>query len=264
MTGTQDQLVEFEKLLTAKQKELLRKQNDIYDFVDTKHRARATKKYQKEVRALAKEVNDFIILLIETKENTKDKKEFAEKLCDKGMGLNGLVKDLSQALANDLAKRQHDETVDIVKIVSIVSALTVAALTVSRYTFDPQSSHAIAEASAGATVGFVVGSWKPICGGFAWVARQLCAMPRRILKGVGLSLKAARRVGKEICSLPSDIKNSLMLYYMKDVAKETVQRFVKLRGEKKVCLPNAVNDDQPKIERGEIKRTGTDPDAPKI
>lgn len=86
MSDIQEKLTEFERLLNAKQVELLKKQNEIHTFVDTKHKAKATKKYQQEVRALAKDINDHVIRIIEAKESAEDKKELIEKLCGAGKG----------------------------------------------------------------------------------------------------------------------------------------------------------------------------------
>jgi hypothetical protein len=261
MADIQEQLAEFEKLLNVKQKELLKKQNDILTFVDTKHRARATKKYQQEVRALAKEINDFVILLVETKEKADGQKDQAEKLCGAGMGLNGLAKDLGQALASDLAERQHDETVDVVKIAGVVGGLAAAAVTVSRYSFDPHSSHVVVEASVGASFGLTAAMWKPICKGFVWTGKKICAAPRKIKNGSKMALDALKRTGKEICSVPKNVKNSFALYYMREAAKETAQRLLKPLGNQKSYVLSAANDDQLDTERGNVKKKGSSPTA---
>ncbi len=261
MTTIEEQLAEFEKLLNVKQKELLKKQNDILTFVDTKHRARATKKYQKEVRALAKEINDFVILLIETKEKADGQKDQAERLCGTGMGLNNLAKDLGQALANDLAERQHDETVDVVKVAGVVGGLAAAAVTVSRYTFDPHSSHAVAEASVGATIGLTTAIWKPICKGLVWAGKQICAGPRKVITSSRAALNALKHAGKEICLVPKNIKNSFVVYYMKETAKETARRLSKPPGNQKAFAPSAVNDDWAETERGDAPKGESRPTA---
>ncbi|MGE4350600.1 MAG: hypothetical protein AB7E52_00235 [Bdellovibrionales bacterium] len=147
------------------------------------------------------------------------------------MGLNGLTKDLAQALASDLAERQHDETVDVVKIAGVVGGLAAAAVTVSKYSFDPQSTHAVAEASAGATVGVVAATWKNISNGFCWI-------------------------GKHLCACPGKAKHAFILYYFAETSKQWGMAAVKPFRNEKTFIFCASNDDCRQHERMENKRSG--------
>ncbi|MDD5586588.1 MAG: hypothetical protein PHY92_06490 [Alphaproteobacteria bacterium] len=179
MTDIQKQLAEYERLIDAKNQELLKKQNAVHAFIDTEHKARETKKYQKEIRKTATGINDFIILLIKTKAASGQFKEQAEKLCAKGMGLNGLVRDISQALDGDLIQRQHTETVDLVKIAGVVAGLAAAAVTIAKSTFDPHSAYGTTEASAGASLGIAVAIHKKIGNAFRRAAKTICAASKK-------------------------------------------------------------------------------------
>ncbi len=177
---------------------------------------------------MATEINDFVILLIETKEISGELKEEAEKLCGEGMSLNNLTKDLGQALANDLSERQHNEAVDVVRVAGVIAGLSVAAVTLSKNTFDPDASHAVAEASVGATLG--VGA----------------AFAKNIVK----AFKGAVKV---VCASPKNIKNSFALYYMKEISKEMSSALLRPLMNEHSFVLGAANDDQPHPVRGKIK-----------
>ncbi|HBM90642.1 MAG TPA: hypothetical protein DD400_02025 [Rhodospirillaceae bacterium] len=235
----QKKLVDFEKLLDTKKKELLKRQNEVNVFVDTTHRAKATRIYQKEIRKLAAEINDFVILLIETKEISGELKEEAEKLCGEGMSLNNLTKDLGQALANDLSERQHNEAVDVVKVAGVIAGLSVAAVTISKNTFDPDASHAVAEASVGATLGMGAAFAKNI-------------------------VKAFKGAVKVVCASPKNIKNSFTLYYMKEISKEMGLALLRPLMNEHSFVLSAANDDQPHPVRGKIKDLGKRVSSPRV
>lgn len=255
-------MAEFEKLIDLKKKELLKKQNEVHAFVDVKHAVKATRKYQKEVRILAKNINEFAILLIETKETAGEHKGWAEKLCAESLVLNGLVKDMGQILANDLGERQREEAFDVVKLAGVVASLAAGTVTISKGTFDPHSSHVAAEASVGASIGLCAACWRPIYKSFVWAAKQVCVLSRKIEGRGNIALASLRRAGKEICAFPEAVKQGFMLYYAKQTAKELGQSILKLfKGRESPAVPVA-NDDKPNDKTDRGSKAGSRSDSP--
>lgn len=206
MNDIHKKLADFEKLLDEKQKELLKKQNEINMFVDTAHKAKATKAYQTEVRALATEINNFVILLIDAKQDAGDLRNDVEKLRGDGMDLNRLTRDLGQALADDLVQRQRDEdksSVDAIKSLGFIFGTALAFVSLAHNTFDPDLAHKKVETSAGVLVGFCIGYRNQIKSTFKRVAEVFAEAPQ---KAGEKSRKGSAR--EFVCSLARPVGNN--------------------------------------------------------
>lgn len=99
-----------------------------------------------------------------------------KSLNKEGLELNRLSTDLIQALMHDLEQRQKSEAIDIAKAVGIMAGLAGFAVTLSRYTFDPVSSHAIAEVSVGAAAGATASFHKEIFSLFKKQGKKLLSV----------------------------------------------------------------------------------------
>ncbi len=200
MTDIQKRLAELDALIDEKKIELLNEQNEVHVFVGEDHKAKATKEYLGEFRQTAVEINRFNMSLINAKKNADKFKEDFEALCAKGMELNALVRDIRQELVDDLKERRHNEAVDMINVTRVVASLAVTAIVVSKATFDPDSTHVVAEASTGAASGLLVSFYKQTYKGIKGAANALCGVPRKIKRRIApYNLKErAKEVGKQM------------------------------------------------------------------
>jgi len=195
-------LIQLNKLIEAKECELLTQQNRILKFIDTDHKAKSTEAYQKAMRKTELQINDFLVFLVKLKASSKEFKKEADFLYKKANALKPIIGDINHALSADMEKRQQAEAKDLIKIAGFVSSTTVAFVVVSRATFDSASSHAVAEASAGAVASMTIAFHKSL-------------------------MKSCKTAGLALCAFPREVKESSTLYYVKEVAKDAVRQFVR-------------------------------------
>lgn len=213
---------DYQKAIDEKKMDLLEKFNEVLAFVDTDHKAKRTKEYQKEIHQLASEINTFIIGLIKAKETAEGHAKDVSQLCADGEKLAALNKDIATALAADLQDRQKEEEIDVIKVASFAATLALLSVTISRYAFDHNSSHAALEATVGATTGVAISFHKKLSKGFVHAMKALCCAP----------VKA---------------KNSFALYYIKESAKDLGREISRpIRNEKSFLLPTGNNYEQRK------------------
>ncbi len=206
------QLAELEALLDDKMVVLLKKQNEILIFVDTDHKAKATKAYQKEIHDLTVQTNKLVVQAIEKRMEMGLLEKEAKRLSQSSQFLYALGSDLKQILDLDLARCEKKEAFDIVKVVGSVVGLAAGFVTVAKNTFDPSSSHATYEVAAGATTGLVITSHKSISAVFSGCVKYLC------------------NTNAKIC-------NSFALYYAVESAKDSARySLAPLRNEKSFLI----------------------------
>jgi len=182
---TKKRLNELNATIEAKKMDLLDNQDEVLAFVDTNHKAIDTKEYQKALRVMEIQVNEIIRAASVGVDG--EFSALAEKLCNRAEKLKEIVRDMNGQLAQDFEERHKAEDIDPVKVASMILGFAVASLTFSKHIFDPNSSHATLEASAGAIVG--------------------SAIPLR---------KNVRNAFKEICLTPRKIGESFLVHYIKE------------------------------------------------
>lgn len=198
MANHNELLGAYEKLLDDKEEDLLAQQTEILKFVDTKHKVEATKEYLRALRQIDVEINAFIKSLLKLQKKSPDFKDKAKALCERSRRLKDYTRDMHKTLSDDLSEK-HIERGDLATKVGFIAAMALAAVSLAKHTVDPDSTHSALEASSGATLGVTI------------VHR----------KKIGSSIKA---LAKSVCSAPQDIKDSFVLYFAKEKAKEIGKR----------------------------------------
>ena len=192
---TQKQVTEFEGLLDEKLIEILNTQNDIREFTKSKHKAKDTKEYQEDVRKLAAEINDFIILLADSKKGSGDYKEDFQRLHRSGLELNSISTDLVDALERDLKYRQKSEAIDVAKVVGIMAGLAGFAVTVGRFGFDHEATQVLNDVTVGAGAGLLVSFQDETLGLFKRQGQKLLKLPKALKTGVLFVVKPLNNEG---------------------------------------------------------------------
>lgn len=88
---------------------LLKKQNEILTFIDTDHKAKATKAYQKEIHDLTVQTNKLVVQAIEKRIEMGLLEKDAKRLSQSSQFLSLLGSALKQILDNDLARCEKKE-----------------------------------------------------------------------------------------------------------------------------------------------------------
>lgn len=214
MTTTQELIAAYNKLLVAKEKELLEKQNEVFKFVDAPHSIKGTKKYIKEMRLTEIEINTTISELLSFQQSASEFSKEAKKLYEQSKELKIYTKDINKTLSEDLAQKQL-ALLDPIKVAGFVAGLAVAFVNIAKNTFDPNLVHGAAETSAGALSGVAISYHKQIGTAF-------------------------RNTAKSLLSLPREIKDSFFIYYVKEQSKETGKKLIgHVRNEKSFIIPVA-------------------------
>lgn len=208
MAETKTIIAEYETAITVKERDLLALKAEVWKFLDTTHTLKETKIVQANVRAADTQVGEILNLILSDNRLSEFRNE-AEQLCKRTRDLTtNYSEKMAKALADDYAdlKRDYDSRrFDVLKEVGTLLAVPGAFLTFVKYGVGDgkiSSDEAV-------KFGFIISV--PI-----FFRRQIVA-----------SFKAAAKSAVEV---PKEIRNSFMLYYVKENLKDAVRGTVKAIG----------------------------------
>lgn len=220
-----ERLTAIEKRIHEKRKEVWLEQRKVADFLDTEHRVKSTKEYQKVLRALGRSSNDIAIVLVDELEINDNHKEAVKDLYRDAMEINALVRDMERALVDDLSERRHEKDLGLIKVVTVMTTMAVGIVTLAKNTFDPKSTYGTTEAAIGAVFGFGVAN-------------------------MGSVVSGCRRAGRALCSTPQKADNSFLVYYVKETVKGVgIQMLSTIKSERSFVFVVG-NDDIKSPQRG--------------
>ncbi len=197
MTDVQTSFAEYEALLAEKERELLLQRNRVWTFIDTEHKSKTTKQYQEEVRKSGIEIGDILFSLIHLQE-VSDFNDASKALCVRCKSLEVYIRDMSQSLAEDYNEKHKIEDsrkINWVTTVGFIVAIPIglAAAVKNGVTHGQVTSDTAFE--AGAVISTTVAFHKNISRAFS-------------------------DLGRSICRTPEQIRNSFMLYYLRETIKQ--------------------------------------------
>lgn len=220
-----ERLIPLEKRIHAKRKEVLLEQRKIADFLDTEHRAKATKEYQKVLRALGRSAHDIAIALVEEPEMNGSHKAAVKEFYRDVMEINALVRNMERALFDDLSERRHEKDLGLIKIVTVMTTMAVGIVTLAKNTFDPKSTYGATEATIGAVFGFGVAN-------------------------MGAIVSGCRRASQALCAAPQKVGHSFLLFYVKETARGIGTQMVSTIKNERSFVFVVGNDDVATPQRG--------------
>lgn len=199
MQNTQKTPKDYETWLLKKERELIVLRTKVWDFIDTPHKANDNKKYQSLVRQADTETGLVLNELLGKQNTTEQFRQEAEQICQKLRNLGNYSRDMIKILSDDLVecnRAEEKKTVDILKNVTFFISVPAAFITAVKNGLGESHHIKVSEAAvAGVGISSVILGRKRILSFF----------------------KDAKQT---ICSTPKQIKNSFLLFYMKETVKE--------------------------------------------
>ena len=220
MATPQDLLAIFKAELRKMELELLSLRQDVRAFVRTEHTAAGTVAFQEEVNESEAKLSAILKSIIETQDVLPEFEAETTALCQRCRDLDHYMRDMNQSLAADLAERRRIEDqnkVDAVKYATFVVAMPAAFVTALKGGVGEGYVTSYQAAGAGLMFGAGVICREKIKKAFKGLGKTLCDMPRQ-------TTTAFKEAGKAFCKTPEDIKNSFLLYYIKETTREKLQR----------------------------------------
>ncbi|MCL2469368.1 MAG: hypothetical protein FWF24_03950 [Alphaproteobacteria bacterium] len=183
MIEQQTEKTDYAALVEEKEVKLLLMQEEVLSFVDTKHKAKDTKKYIKGMKEEERALNKILFSLKDPKNISTEFTEEAKALCEKIMKIKERAYDIRKELKDDLARLEGNK-VDVIKVGSFTVAFPVMFTALGR-SFLGQDFGDEKLAAAGLFLGVAIVSYKKIgsaweaasnavCGGFATETHRLC------------------------------------------------------------------------------------------
>ena len=198
MANNRKLLSVFEAELNIKERQLLKERQDIRNFVETLHTTKETAKAQTHVNRLEQEISTILQSLLDTQDISTSFRVEANNLCQRCRELNNYTRDMHKALADDLVLRQLAEekkVVDLIKQATFFFAIPGVFITAVKNGVGHGTISVDEATGAGLIVSTVVISNKKIKSAF-------------------------QAASKAICDIPRQIKNSFLLFYVKETIKE--------------------------------------------
>jgi len=198
--NTQYNLLEdYKGVIATKEQDLLTLRDGILQHLTAEHSSKKTKELQVLVWKSEIELSDILRALLE--HNKRIESQFrseAENLCQRCRDLGSYTRDMNKILADDLLEQHRIEdkhSIDIVKNVTFLVATPAAFVTAVKNGLGDGLLNVYQAAGAGMILSSAIVSRKKI-------------------------YKAFKEAGKNICATPRQIRNSFMLYYMREVMNE--------------------------------------------
>jgi len=189
---------EIEELISGKERNLILQRDEVWRFLGSKHTIEETKEYQEVVRQSDIEIGEILRSLLDEKGVAAQFKLATSELCQKCRNLNNYTRDMHSALSNDLLEKrlaEEGKSMDVIKNTTFFLAVPAAFMTAVKNGFGSDQVNVYEAAEAGIAISAVV------------LAR----------KKIMASFKTAKA---SVCDAPRNIKNSFLLFYIKESFKE--------------------------------------------
>jgi hypothetical protein len=214
MSEKENTITEYEELLRQQELRLIELKSGVWTFLDTEHTLADVKKVQSQVRVAELDVGAINRGLLTEKKLWMKYKTEADELHQRCADLLNYTKDMSNALDKDYADLRR---------------------TVDNEKFDALKEIGTFFAIPGALIGYVKArGGNSITVDEAATVGILISIPFAARKKLSGAFKAA---AKTICDTPRELKNSFMLYYLKESVKEHGRAAVKLLGRRTKVTP---------------------------